>query len=78
MGKASRRKVERRAEKMAKITLTIVVEENGQVGVNGPIHDKVLCYGLLEIGRQAIQAYDPGQRIVTPAGKAPVKLELVN
>ena len=74
MGKTSRRKTERRA-KMAKITLTIVVEENGQIGVTGPIHDKVLCYGLLELGRQTIQAYDPGQRIVAPTGKALVDLK---
>lgn len=77
MGKASRRKVERRA-KMAKVSLTILIDDDGRPGVTGPIHDKVLCYGLLEVGRQVIQAYDPEQRIVTPAGKAPVKLELVS
>jgi hypothetical protein len=78
VGKAARRKIERRASKMSKVTLSIVIEEDGRIGVNGPIQDKILCYGLLEVGRQAIQAYNPEQRIVTPEGKVPTNLKLVS
>ena len=37
--------------------LIIEVLEDGRVNVNGPINDKVLCYGLLEVARDAIYEY---------------------
>ena len=30
----------------------------GQVTVSGPIHDKVLCYGLLECAKDAIKDFN--------------------
>lgn len=39
------------------ITLTITMTPQGQVMVNGPIENKLLCYGLLECARDAIKDY---------------------
>ena len=42
---------------MPRFTLTITVEENGSINVNGPINDKVLAYGMLEGAKDAIREY---------------------
>jgi hypothetical protein len=67
MGKASRGKRERR-ELMGKVILTISMDEKGQVGVNGPIQDKILCLGLLELAKLAVIEYNPETKIATPMG----------
>ena len=41
----------------AQITVTLFA--NGQVGVNGPLENKIVCYGLLEAARDAIKDYVP-------------------
>ncbi len=53
---------------MSKLTLTIMMEEDGRIGVNGPIDNKILCYGMLELAKQAIQAYQSGPKILVPNG----------
>ena len=37
------------------VTLSITFEPNGKLTVNGPIDNKVLCYGILELARDVIQ-----------------------
>jgi len=64
VGKAARRKTERRVRKMGKLMLTITLEEDGRIEVTGPIDNKVLCYGMLELARQTVQAYE--LKILTP------------
>jgi hypothetical protein len=48
----------------------IVIEflDDGRIFVNGPIQDKVLCYGLLEAAKDAIREYGVANqnKIVTP------------
>jgi hypothetical protein len=39
-------------------SLVITLNHKGEVTVAGPIADKILCYGLLEIGRQLVQQYE--------------------
>jgi hypothetical protein len=39
--------------------LIINIDEKGQINVTGPIENKLLCYGILECARQAIQNYVP-------------------
>lgn len=59
------------------ITFTINMYDNGQVDVSGPVENKVLCYGLLEVARDAIAEHAKKaaeQRIVTPG---PAGLSLV-
>lgn len=43
------------------IQLIITLNDDGQIGVNAPLQDKVLCYGLLEVARDAIQKYHEQQ-----------------
>ena len=38
----------------AQLVINVV---NGQIQVTGPIHDKVLCYGLLEAAKDAIRDF---------------------
>lgn len=42
---------------MAKIQLIIELDAQGSIHVGGPIHDKVLCYGLLEAAKDAIREH---------------------
>lgn len=46
---------------VASITITMLENPVGKrsVNVNGPIHDKVLCYGLLVEALLAIDKFDP-------------------
>lgn len=37
------------------IELKIILQDDGQLMVGGPIEDKVLCYGLLEAAKDAIR-----------------------
>jgi len=37
--------------------LTITLNANGSVSINGPINDKIFCYGLLEAARKALDDY---------------------
>jgi len=39
--------------------ITITINERGNVSVNGPLDNKLLCYGLLEIARDAVKDYKP-------------------
>ena len=38
------------------VVLTITLDQ-GRVNVNGPLGDKVFCYGLLEAAKDAIRDY---------------------
>lgn len=58
------------------VTLTIQFDQlTGQVQVNGPIANAMLCYGLLEAAKDSIRNYVTAQnsdrRIVTPVGVVP-------
>lgn len=42
--------------------IKLILELNpldGSVNISGPIHDKILCYGLLELGKDIIRNYKP-------------------
>lgn len=36
-------------------TLTITMDDKGQVTVNGPLDNLVMCYGLLEIAKDTLR-----------------------
>lgn len=52
--------------------LTITMDRTGNVNVNGPIENRVLCYGLLEIAKDTLfefaQKQNSGRIIQPPAG----------
>ena len=55
------------------IELRIIMDENGQINVSGPIDNKVLAYGLLECAKDAIfQAQQQSQNRIQPAAFMPV------
>lgn len=53
------------------IKLEIVVDDAGKVSVTGPLDQPVMCYGLLEFGRQTLQKHFESQSkpklVVVPA-----------
>jgi len=50
---------------MEKAKLVILLLDNGKVEVNGPLHDKILCYGLLEIAKDVVKSYNIQSKIMT-------------
>lgn len=40
-------------------TIVIKLKTDGNVDITGPIHDKILCYGLLEVAKSIIKDYKP-------------------
>ena len=42
---------------MPKIKIEITMEENGQILVTGPLQDKILMFGILEVARQIVHSY---------------------
>ena len=54
------------------VQLIISMDDNGQVGVNGPIDNQVLAYGLLMIAHNAIYDYHKQkENRITPATLIP-------
>ena len=47
--------------KGAKPQITITLTELGQISVNGPLHDKILCFGMLEMAKEAVHNFKPGE-----------------
>lgn len=57
-------------------TLVITMNQAGEISLSGPLENKVLCYGLLEVGRDIVANHKaPEQRIVPPG---PTGLALVH
>lgn len=51
--------------------LTITLNERGQINVQGPIQNKLMCYGLLELAKDAIAEFHVQQaQKVQPATDA--------
>jgi hypothetical protein len=45
----------------ARIELLIMLTEDGQVQVQGPVQQKLLCYGMLAMARDAIRDFKPDE-----------------
>ena len=50
---------------MEKAKLVITLLNSGKIEVNGPLHDKILCYGLLEIAKDVVKSYNIQSKIMT-------------
>ena len=48
-------------------TLTITLTDEGQVTCSGPLTEKILCYGLLEVARDIVSQQGTQTRVVVPA-----------
>jgi hypothetical protein len=53
-------------------TLSITINENGSVSVNGPIDDKMLCYALLELARDAVKDFQKPEPKIQPAAPSDI------
>lgn len=50
------------------VELKITIDDAGQLNVNGPIANKMMCYGMLEVAKDAIrETHERNQRLVQPA-----------
>lgn len=56
--------------------LIIRIDEQGKIGVSGPIDDKITCYGMLELAKECIQDYHRARaaRRVEPAKPGDIAL----
>jgi hypothetical protein len=43
---------------MARMEIVITMDEAGRVSVNGPLENKILCFGLLEVAKEAIKDFE--------------------
>jgi len=51
------------------IVIAVMLMPDGQVNVQGPLNNPVLCYGLLESGKDAVRRFAEGEadkRIIEP------------
>jgi hypothetical protein len=49
------------------MVLTITMAPDGTVSVNGPIQNRVLCYGMLEAAKEAVHQFgEKQQQLVQP------------
>jgi hypothetical protein len=48
------------------IEIKITLQDDGQVLVNGPLQDKVLCYGLFEVAKETVRSYKADNLIKIP------------
>ena len=54
------------------VELRIVMTDEGQVQVNGPLQNKIMCYGLLMTAMDAIRdTHDANRRLVQPVSLVP-------
>lgn len=49
------------------LTLTITLSESGQVSVNGPLDQLMLCYGMLELAKDVIKAHQASKAVAVPS-----------
>lgn len=55
--------------------LVITLQDDGQVGLNGPLQDPILCYGLLELGKDALRRFSQEPKpLVQPAPAAAIPM----
>lgn len=62
---------------MHDMTMTIAIDSQGRLQVSGPIHEPVLCLGLLELAKDLVlkQANKPRPAIVPANGIALPRLD---
>ena len=50
-----------------KVQIVITRDEKGSVAVSGPLADRMLCYGLLEIAKDVVREQSSKKNAITPA-----------
>ncbi|MEK7161002.1 MAG: hypothetical protein AAB724_03160, partial [Patescibacteria group bacterium] len=52
------------------IRFLIELLEDGNININGPLENKVLCYGLLEMGKVLVTNYE-NKKVISGKEKLP-------
>lgn len=61
------------------VKLEIIVNDNNGITVNGPLTNKILCYGLLTAAQDVIRNFEPKEQslISVPEFQAPANLRVI-
>lgn len=75
MGQARQRGTyeERKVARMQQPKLVIEILPDGRLNVNGPIENKMLCYGMLELAKDAIRDHaEKNRSMIVPVKTLPL------
>lgn len=53
------------------IRIVIEVGDDGKLNFNGPLNNKILCYGILELAKVAVTEFKAEVPRIVPAGMIP-------
>ncbi len=46
------------------IKIEIIAGDDGRITVNGPLQNKLICWGLLTAASDVIRTYDPSKKLI--------------
>lgn len=55
------------------LTLKVILTDEGQVSVEGPLENKLICIGLLELAKEAVKNYNSSQIIRPVSNELPIR-----
>ena len=55
---------------MAEMRITVIIDEHGRPSVEGPLQNKILCYGLLQVGIDLVRDHKAAPAIQPVTGAA--------
>lgn len=50
--------------------ISVVIDDEGKASVEGPLHNKLVCYGLLQVGMDLVRSHKPGPQVEPVTGLA--------
>ena len=56
-----------------KVRITISLMDDGNISMTGPLDDKILSYGMLEVARQIVTNHKASKIVLAQPGVVPVK-----
>lgn len=73
MGREARARMEREERMQGKLLIAVFADEGGRLQVQGPLHDKIACLGLLEAAKSLVIQHQANEvpRIL-PATMVPI------
>lgn len=52
------------------LKISVIISDDGQASVEGPLHNKVVCYGLLQVGMDLVRNHKAGPTVQPVTGAA--------
>ena len=50
--------------------IAVTIDDDGKASVEGPLHNKLVCYGLLQVGMDLVRSHQPGPQVEPVRGLA--------